>query len=66
MAFKTQDNKQCFNVSITDDSECELDEKCDNEMFTCELKTEEGSRVVAVDSVMSVFIEDADDCGMIL
>ena len=65
MAFKIQDNKRCFNVSITDDSECELDENCDNEMFICELKTEKGSRVLAVDSVVSVFIEDDDDCGMI-
>ena len=64
MEFKTEDNQQCFNVSIIDDYECELDEKCDIEMFTCELKTEEGSRVVAVDSIMSVFIEDEDDCGM--
>ena len=65
MFFTTLDSEQCFNVSITDDSECEYNEHCENEMFTCVLETEEGSRVMAVDPFISVYILDGDDCGML-
>ena len=64
MLFTALDSEQCFNVSVTDDSECEYNEYCEDEMFTCVLETEEGSRVIAVEPRASVYIEDGDDCGM--
>ena len=64
LSFTTLDSEQCFNVSITDDSECEYNEDiCEDEVFTCVLETEEGSRVMAVDPFTSVYIQDRDDCG---
>ena len=60
MSFTTLDSEQCFNVSITDDSN---DECCADEMFMCVLETEEGSRVTAVDQFVYVYIQDQDDCG---
>jgi hypothetical protein len=63
LLFTTLDSEQCFNVSITDDSECEYNEEiCEDEVFKCVLETEEGSRVMAVDPFTSVYIQDRDDC----
>ena len=64
LSFTALDSEQCFNVSITDDSECEIVEDCENEMFTCALEPLEDSRVIAVDSFAYVYIQDGDDCGM--
>ena len=64
MFFTTLDSEQCFNVSITDDSECEYNEHCEDEMFMCVLEIWEGSRVMAVEPRASVYIQDGDDCGM--
>ena len=61
MSFTTCDSEQCFNVSITEDNNNEC---CEDEMFTCVLETEEGSRVKAVDSMAYVYIQDQNDCGM--
>jgi hypothetical protein len=64
LSFTALDSEQCFNVSITDDSECEYNEEiCEDEVFKCVLETEEGSRVMAVDPFTSVYIQDRDDCG---
>ena len=64
LLFTTLDSEQCFNVSITDDSECEYNEEiCEDEVFKCVVETEEGSRVMAVDPFTSVYIQDRDDCG---
>ena len=65
MLFTNPDSEQCFNISITDDSECEYNEHCEDEMFMCVLETEEGSRVMADDPFISVYIQDGDDCGML-
>ena len=61
MSFTTLDSEQCFNVSITDDSNNEC---CEDEMFTCVLETEEDSRFIAVEPLAYVYIQDQDDCGM--
>ena len=64
LSFTTLDSEKCFNVSITDDSECEYNKHCEDEMFMCVLETEEDSRVIAVNQFASVYIQDGDDCGM--
>ena len=64
LSFTTLDSEQCFNVSINDDSECEYNKHCEDEMFTCTLEAVEDSKVIAVDSRASVYIQDKDDCGM--
>ena len=66
LSFTTLDSEQCFNVSINDDSECEYSEYCEDEMFTCILEAVEGSKVIAVDPRASVYIQDEDDCGMLV
>ena len=60
LSFTTLDSEQCFNVSITNDSNNEC---CEDEKFMCVLETEEGSRVKAVEPLAYVYIQDQDDCG---
>ena len=60
LSFTTLDSEQCFNVSITNDSNNEC---CEDEMFKCVVATEEGSRVIAVEPFAYVYIQDQDDCG---
>ena len=64
LSFTALDSEQCFNVNITDDSECEYSKYCEDETFMCALETVEDSKVIAVDLFASVYIQDEDDCGM--
>ena len=56
-------DKQCYNITIIDDSYCEYYDNCTNEYFLSELITD-SQYVRLVNDTAQVFIEDQlDQCG---
>ena len=61
LTFNTRDVTQCYNVTIFQDSTCEI---YPNENFIVNLQYESGIQIITVrPDTANILIDDTNDCG---
>ena len=56
-------DKQCYNITIIDDSYCEYYDNCTNEHFFTELTTDSQYVRLVNDTAQIFIVEQLDQCG---